>query len=458
MVLSTATQTASTLNIVASPGSAAKVRTILLEADLINPAKLDVKDGSTLLGQFTIASITNMNVQVAGNDAIKIDDSNGFPFAPGTGFNPFGSGANNALFFVGSRSISGGELLDAGLSSSNGSLQLGGATFVLPPVIASITDDITDTGSLTVQSHAASVSLAGPNGITETLNGLAQPGGGGNKLTFRGKANVELQIRTDNAITKLNASQAALGLQSFTVDQFGTNDTLNINAAPSFAGTPFGGTYVDDPGTQDQVNLAANSGPVHIFGNSTTKVVLRTDPGDFSKSVTSGINGPVSVANAGELDIADGGNVKTNENIKVTESTVSGTGLFGAGGFLQYSSLIPGDLVPSIFTGQLDNTYTVKTSSPTASFNSQGLAILISDASTTGSLNVQVDLDANSDLSLSVLSNDPARSSLFISAPPGSGFSPFIMPKPEGFEQVFVPGAFHSSGVFYNGFDTAGHS
>jgi hypothetical protein len=36
----------------------------------------------------------------------------------------------------------------------------------------------------------------------------------------------------------------------------------------------------------------------------------------------------------------------------------------------------------------------------------------------TGSLNVQVDLDANSDLSLSLLNKNPASGSLFISPPP----------------------------------------
>jgi hypothetical protein len=310
-----------------------------------------------------------------------------------------------------------------------------------------------------VQTTAQTISLAGPNGVTETLSGLAGPGGGGNTFTFREKANVDLQLRGDNATASLNATLAAHGLQSFTVEQFGKNDTVNISATPSFAGIPTGGTFIDDPGQQDQVNLRASAGPVFIFGTSSTTVVLGSNDTDLSKSVTAGINGLVSVHNVGVLDIEDAGNVTTRENVTVTESTITGTGLFGPGGSLQYSSFFPGHLSPAIFTGQLANTYTVTTSSPVASFNGAGFpSILIQDNSTTAGLTVTVDLTAFSDLQLALVSKDAAASSLFISAPAGTLFSPFVPTTPEGFEQAFVPGASHSDGTFWNGFDSVHHS
>jgi hypothetical protein len=420
---------------------------------------VDVKDSGTLLGQFSIASINTVNVNVAGNDAIRFDDSNGFPLAAGTSVSLSGTGSNNSLALQGSQAITGNDFFIAGTSTQNGLLSLGGSTFQFTGAIAKVTNDVPDSGSFQVQTTAPTVSLAGPNGVTETLSGLAGAGGGGNTLTFRDKANVDLQLRGSNETANLNATQAAQGLQSFTVEQFGTNDTVNINNTPSFAGIPFGGTYIDNPGQQDQVNLRANSGPVAIFGTSSTTVVLGSNDSDFSKSVTSGINGLVQVHNVGVLDIEDGGNTKTQEHVTVTESTIFGTGLFGPNGSLQYSSLTPGQLAPVIVTGQLHNTYTVAGSSPFASFNGAGNpSILIQDNSTTGGLSVTVDLTAATDLALSLVSKDPAASSLFISAPPGSFYLPFIMPTPEGFEQVSPPGALKASGVFYNGFDSAGHS
>jgi hypothetical protein len=457
LVLSTATQFGSTLNIIADPGTATSARTILLQVDPVNPTKLDVKDGTTSLGQFAITSINQVHVQVAGNDVIEVNDSNGFPFAPGTNIALFGGGADNKLSVVGSRAVSGTELFDAGTATQNGLLSLAGSTFRFTGAVPRVADEVANAGSLQVQTTAPAVRLTGADGVIETLSGLAGTGGG-NILSFRGKANVDLQLRGNNETATLDATAAAQGLTSFTVEQFGGNDTVTINATPSFAGIPLGGTFVDNPGQQDLVNVRASSGPVNIFGTSSTTVILGSNATNFSQSVTSGINGLVSVANAGVLDIADGGNVTTKENVTVTESTVSGTGLFGAHGSVHYSSLTPGLLTPSIFTGQLSETYTVTTSQPGASFNSQGRAILISDASTTGGLSVHVLVNANSDLSLSLVSKDPAVSSLFISAPAGSGFNPFVMTHPTGFEQVFAPGALHSSSVFYNGFASVGHS
>ena len=53
LVPASAFQNGSTLNIVADPGTTA-AQTILLQVDSIKPSQLDVKEGSTSLGHFTI--------------------------------------------------------------------------------------------------------------------------------------------------------------------------------------------------------------------------------------------------------------------------------------------------------------------------------------------------------------------------------------------------------------------
>jgi hypothetical protein len=453
-VTPSANQFGSTLNVFVPPNT-----TALFEVDSIDHTKLDVFENGVSQGQFSIASITSVGVQVSGNDTIKFDDSNGFPFASGTSISLFGVG-NNSMVLQGNQAVtSGNEVFVAGSSTQKGSLAVDGSTFQFTSAIPKVTDDLPSNGTLFVETTASGVSLAGPNGVTETLSGLAGGAGAGNTLTFREKVSVDLQVLGNNATTTLNATQAAHGLQSFTVEQRGTNDTVDINAAPSFAGNPNGETLITDPGNQDVVNLRANAGPVNIFGVSSTTVVLGSNDTDFSKSVTAGINGPVSVHNVGVLNIEDAGNTKTQENVTVTESSITGTGLFGPHGSVQYSSITPGQLAPAIFTGQLANTYTVEGSSPTASFNGAGNpSILIEDNSTTAGLTVTVNLTAATDLALSLVSKDAAASSLFISAPSGSFFNPFIPPIPIGFIQVSPPGATKADGIFYEGFDNVLHS
>src|SRR6516165_4199558 len=79
LVLSTAHLTGTTLNITASPND-----TIVMREDPVTPGIIDVSDKSGSLGKFKISSIGNVNVSVAGNDTIEMDDTNGIPYAPGT--------------------------------------------------------------------------------------------------------------------------------------------------------------------------------------------------------------------------------------------------------------------------------------------------------------------------------------------------------------------------------------
>ncbi len=465
MALSTVNQLGATLNLVASPGTATAARTILLEVDSTNPAKLDVKDNGTLLGQFTIPSINKVDVQVAGDDVIKVDDSNGFPFAPGTNIFLFGSGANNKLAVVGSRAVGGNETFVAGTSTQPGSLSLAGSTFHFTGAVPRVSDEVADVSPLQVQTTAPAITLTGTNGVIETLSGLAGTGGGGNILSFQGEQSVELRLGGNNETATLNATAAAKGLKSFAVTQAGTGDFVDINATPSFAGIPFGGTYVNNPGFGDHVNIGANSGLVAVFGTFSTEVILGSQISrtvtNFGQSVTSGINGPVQLHNVGTVVIHDDGNTTTKENVTLTESSITGTGLFGPGGSVQYQYTpeFPGDRETLfLFTGQLAETYTVTGSKPGASFGPG--QIIINHNSPAGGLGVRADVDPFTRLDLSLSSNAPAASSLFISAASGAQFNPSVMSAPNGFEDVTFPtvsGSF-GSGVNYGGFDTAGHS
>jgi hypothetical protein len=449
----------SVLSIVADPGTATAAKTISVQTDATNPAKLDVKENGTLLGQFSIAAINFVNLQMKGNDIVSVNDSNGFPFAAGTEVQLFQLNSNvgsDKLTIVGSRAISGNEVFVAGTPSRDGTLALAGTTFTLNGgVVASVSDEVANTsGSVFVQTVAPSVNVTGTGGVTETISGLAGSNGG-NVFTFAGKSTVLLQLRGNSQTATLNATAAAQGLKNFFVQQFAANDTTRINATPGSVTTLIG-----DSGASDQVDLRANAGAVSIGGNATTTVILGSNDTNLSASVTAGIDAPVSVDidNGGLFEIADGGNVTTQEHVTLTEFSITGTGLFGLHGSVQYRSDFGVPLTPQIFTGRLANAYTVTTSAPTASYHAAGRFISILDNSTTAGLSVTVDVTAFTDLDLVVQSKDPAVSSLFFAAPPGTEFNPFRLTAPNGFEVMAPPGAAHSTDVSYTGFETAGHS
>jgi hypothetical protein len=450
MMLSTATQVGSTLLITASAGTAASVRPIVMEVDAIDHTKIDVIDAGTLLGKFPMSSIHRVNVTVAGDDAIKVDDSNGLPFALATLISLSGGGGNNSLDLVGSQALqlNGNEVFFAG-TSGGGALGLGtdvgSVVFSFSSAIGSVTDDLA-TPQLIVQAPGQAVSLVGGNGTSETLKGLAGTGGAGNTLEFRGKSSVRLELDSPSATATLNATAAAIGLGSFEVDVFGQQDRVIVNATPSNVRT-----IVSVAGGQDDsVNLRGNAGPVNINGNATTVVALGTDTTNTSLSVTSGIKGDVTVVAAEALQILDGGNVTSQEQMTVTESTVSGTGMFGNNAVvIQYE-----DTFLLFETGQLANTYTVKPSHPGATFFAGGISI--NDDFSSAGFSVIVNVDSGSGLGLSLFNHNPANGFLFVVAP-GATFNPFAMTTPDGSEDVtFLVGL--ASQVIYEGFDTVGHS
>jgi hypothetical protein len=441
LVLSTVTLSGTTLNIGATPND-----TILLRDDPATPGTLDVSDTAGLLGKFATSSFNTVKVSVTGNDAIKVDDSNGGPFATGTLMTLDGSGAKNSLALIGSLpNPTGGETFTAGRAGLPGDLGTGIGEFTFSSAISSVTDDLIDTGQLLVKAPGQAVTLAGPNGQTETLNGLAGAGGGGNSLTFRGKTSVRLELDSPNAVASLNANQADAKLKFFLVDAFGNQDTVNINATPNLVQT---NVEMSGGAQNDSVNLRGNFGPVTINGDSTTVVALGTNNTDSSQSVTSGIRNNVFVEGAEALQILDGGNAATQENMKVTESTISGTGMFGSNSVVV---TYEGDTDLEIETGRLANTYTVAGSHPGAGFVS---FVSINDDFSNAGLSVHVNVDGGSGLALGLFNQDPANGSLLISAPFGT-FNPPLGSVPNGNTDISFAGGL-SSTVVYEGFDSVG--
>jgi hypothetical protein len=440
LALSTAFQSGPTLLVHVDPG-----RSILLKADLIDHTKLDVFEKSKLLGQFSIPTIKAAIVIVHGNDAINVDNSNGFPFRPGANIALVGTGANSSFNLKGSQAVFGNELYSAGTATQLGLLQVDFTTFRFSRAIASVDDELANNSSgLHVIAPGQAVTLSGSGGLTERLSGLAGVGGGGGTLTFAHKRFVGLELHGNNATVTLNATGAATGQKFLFVDVFGVHDTVNINATPS---TVFTDVFTFGPG--EIVNLRGNSGTVAIGGNKSDGVFLGSNDTDFSKSVTSGIQANVFVTNSFVLDILNGGDTTTKEQVKVTESAVSGTGLFGNNSVqLSYSSTRL-----EFFNGQLANTYTVAASHSGALFNDE---IALHDEFSNAGLSVQVNVDSGSNLLLHLFNQDPKTGSLSISAP-GGQFHPAVPFLPTGNETVTFTGGLTSE-VDYIGFDTVGLS
>jgi hypothetical protein len=415
----TATQNGSTLTINALPGSfgpispilpleVAHIRTITLQEDPTNHAMLDVLDSGNLVGKFKIRSISTVDIDVAGLDNVTILDTKGLPFASGTTVSVFGSGSLNSLTLKGGpdggRIISGGETYTAGHGLrivpltlgriddgilplfQPGSLTLGGDTFTFTSAIGSVTDSIKTTGQLVVKAFGSDVTLSGTDGVTQTLSGLSI-GGAGDNLTFSNKNLVNLEMFSANANATLNATAAAAGEHFFVVDLFGNDEGVTINATPRGVTTS-----VVAGGEGCGVFVAANSSPVFINGTSTTNAILGTNHGN--DGVTSGIRANVTVENVGTLVIGDAANHTTPENVKVTESTISGTGLFGNSAAVVHYS---GTGHVQIHTGAAADTYTIAGSKPGAHF---GSSIGIDDEFASGGLNVGVTVDAGSGLDL----------------------------------------------------------
>ncbi len=392
-----------------------------------HPGHVDVfLDKSTSLGQFPSASIKNVDVFLAGGDAVTVDDSIHYPFASGTTISLQGilgrravAGPVSSLTLTGTSTISGGETFTAGNGTQAPSLTLDKTLFEWSNAIAPVTDLVKTTAPLVVNAFVTSASLSGTNGVTQTLRGLSSDGAG-DTLTFANKIGVELDMLSDKASATLNATAAAAGEHFFEVELSGNAEVLNVNATPRT-----GSISVVVPGQGSSVFLAGNSTLVDIAGNSTTNAILGTNHG--SAGVTSGIKANVAVHNVGTLEIADAGNRTTQEKVTVTESTVSGTGLFGnSAAKVQYDVI--GKL--DILSGQESENYSVAASTSTAAFGNQ----IEIDGASHGGLLVNVGVDASSKLDLLVNNASTAdNSATLIVTALGATFNPSQPPVSNNF-------------------------
>jgi hypothetical protein len=411
----------STLEVVASPGTASHLRHITFQADPHKAGFLEVLDDGALLGgkPFAISSIKSATVGVAGFDSVTVDDSNGLPFATDVNVSLFGKGARNSLDLTGSRPNTPGtdEGYTAGDGATDGSLDtLAGNTFRFSSAIGSVTDSIRSDGIL-IGAFGAKVTLSDSDGLTQKLSGLSL-GGAGDTFTFKNKGFVGLSLESAGASASLTATAAAAGEKTFSVALRGNGASVDIKATPSTVETDVlaGGASLSNTA---QVNLEANSGVVKIVGGSATTVIVgqTVSPGE---EVTSGIKANVSVDGVKEVSLVDNGNRSTKENVAVTESTIFGTGLFGNSA-VKLTYLDTGFV--NFETGQLAETYTVRASKPGARFSSP---IAINDLFPKAALTVDVIVDPDSGLNLHVFhlldlsGNGPTT--LSISAP-GATFS-----------------------------------
>jgi hypothetical protein len=313
--------------------------TVLVPNDTItfigdkHPGQLDVVEDRPIgkplfLGHFPIASINNVDVSLVSNDTVTVDDSRGYPFAKGTTISLHGTGSGNSLTLEGSRTLNASEIYLPGTDAGTGQVRLLNATtgksistFNVDATVTSMIDSIKTTGRFDVQVSSVNVSLSGSDGVTQTLSGLAINGSAINNLTFSNKGVVQLEEYAANATVTLDATAAETGEQSFTLLLNGAGDVAFIEAAPVT-------TNVMANGANVIVNLEANAAPVSIQGNSTTHVNLG---GPASNGITTaGIQANVNVQGAGLLLLIDDGNNTAQENVKVTPTTISGTGLFGS--------------------------------------------------------------------------------------------------------------------------------
>jgi hypothetical protein len=371
---------------------------ITLQADPLR-ARLQVFDDGTLVpvlvngvpvSEIPIASIKHADVSLPFLDALTVDDSHGAPFAPGTDISLSGIGPTDSLTLTGSRPISGGEsYVVGGTAASASTLSLGGDTYTFGSTIGSVTDSVKITGTFQVSTAGQNVSLTDSLlGVTQKLSGIG-PGAGG-ALTYSNKPAVEVDEFAANASVTLDATAAAAGEKSFALILHGANDKAFIQATPSTVTTG-----ITAEGNANLVNLQGNSGLVSILGNGFTAVSLSTFAtlGAGIGGRTDGIKQNVVVSGVDTLVLDDSGNVTTPQHVKVTESTISGTGLFGnSAAVVRYRST--GHV--RIDTGTAADTYTIAGSRLGAHFDS---SIEIDDGFEAG-LSVGVTVDAGSGLDL----------------------------------------------------------
>jgi hypothetical protein len=392
--------------------------------------------------QFPTAPVRSFSLFVQNQSFVHIDDSNGMPFAAGTAVDLNGTGANNVVFLQGSRTVSGGETYVAGgMPWTPGTISLdNNITFTLHSAIAGVSDSIPITGALDVQTSGTGVQLVsyGPGGA-QFLSGMGV--GGGDYLDYEGKPAVNLETYAPNASIFLDAPDAAVGENSFTVNMHAAGEKTTLDETPKNVLTV---ALAEPSATNATVALWGNFGPVFIAGNSSTGVSVGY-PLSATGTITQGIEANVTVENASYLVVNNSGNVSTFENVLVTDHTIGGTGLFGNdSATLSYFNIGLIDLL----TGQLADGYTVAPSSPNAVFTST-IDIF---SNSYWAFHVTVDVNAASHLNLSLYNQQPQKDAGGVLVVNSNGFVTFSGMHPNGTVDVFFAG-YPFSQISYNGFE-----
>jgi hypothetical protein len=414
------------------------------------PAVIDIQsDGHgntvvTALGQnaiqFPTAPVRSFSLFVQNGSYVHVDDSNGMPFAYGTAVDLNGTGGAQGIFLSlqGSRTVSGNETYVAGgMPQTPGVIYLDNSTFTLHSAITGVFDSIPITGVLDVQTSGTGVQLVsyGP-GYAQFLSGMGV--GGGDNLGYECKPAVNLETYAPNASIFLDAPDAAVGENSFTVNMHAAGETTTLDETPKNVLTV---ANAQPSATNANVALWGNFGPVLIAGNSSTGVSVGY-PLSSTGTITQGIEANVTVENASYLVVNDSGNVSTFENVLVTDHTISGTGLFGNDApTLSYFGI---GLI-DVLTGQLADGYTVAPSSPNAVFTSN-IDIF---SNSYWAFHVTVDVNAASHLNLSLDNLHPQLGVLVVNS---NGAVLLPGTHPNGTIDVFFSGQ-ATSVISYGGFD-----
>jgi hypothetical protein len=295
------------LNVACSPG-----RLITFAQSPINSNEMVISDNV----QGTVATVSRsafktVVVDVAGQDSVNVDDSNGMPFLLGQTIDFDGNGTSNFVNLFGSRPIDTGASYSAGATAGTASkLVEDNLTFNVSNVITQVTDTLQDTGgALTVATSGNGVILTS-SGSQQSLTNLG-PGGGGT-FTFANKSQVVLNENAAFSQVFLESRADTAANPSFTLQMNAQNDVASVFA------TPFGCvTNIQAAGNDQTVNVQSTSGALNIGGGSTTDVNL----------AGAGIQASVSVTDVADLVVTNTGSAA--QDVTVTNAAIFGTGLFG---------------------------------------------------------------------------------------------------------------------------------
>jgi hypothetical protein len=361
--------------------------------------------------QYTTASTNAVSIFMRSTGAVcivQIDDSNGMPFAQFTSISVNDTGNNGILSLGGSRTVAGNETFAAGgMPGAFGTIQVDNLVFSLHNTSTGFADSLPITGTLDIPTYGTQPQLAsyGPGG-QNYFSGLAVNGAAGGYLSFSNKSTVVLDMYAANAAAFLDNPDAAVGEHFFTVNMRNTGQTTTMDQTPSGVTT-----VVNSDASNTNAALWGNFGPVIIDGNSSAKISIGC-PLASTGTITSGILANVTVEGGASMVVNNSGNTKTFETVKVTEHTISGSGLFGNSNVvLEYGGI----QAVSILTGQLADGYTIATSSANASF----FGTLTISSTSYWAFHVNVNVNAASHLNLTLFNQRPQLGVLDVTAPGG---------------------------------------